>query len=522
MRVGPVDDDTELDGTSGFNGWGTFDQLLDHSDPSKGTFEQRYWYGSKFWNGTGSPIVLTCPGEQSGDGFNVTYTTKQRITGLMAEAMGAAVVILEHRYWGGSSPFEVLTEENLQYLTLDNALKDLTYFAKNFDAPFDAEGSTDPKTTPWVFSGGSYSGALAGWLESAEPGTFWAYHGSSAVEEAVSDFWTYFAPVQDATPSNCSTDVNSVIEYVDGVLLHGSQAEKAALKARFMLEDLEDADFGAALENGPWSWQSTQFYTESLNGYNSYYQFCDYIENVFPVANGTNSTTGVIVPGAKGVGYKKALNGYVKWFTELVLPGYCESWGYDDYDGTYNTNCFKAMNSTNVYYQDLSVDNLGGRQWMWMLCNEPFEWWQNGAPEGRPTLVSRLVNVDYWRAQCGFYFPEGTYGLLEGRSVQTLNSHTGGWGETDTRRLMYANGQFDPWKDATVSADFRSGGPLESTSQLPVRVIPGGGHCSDLYGQNWAFNEEVKAIAEAEVEQMAEWVAEFYEEGVKRAVEWES
>lgn len=34
----------------------------------------------------------------------------------------------------------------------------------------------------------------------------------------------------------------------------------------------------SALENGPWSWQSTQFYTESVKGYNDYYRFCDYIE----------------------------------------------------------------------------------------------------------------------------------------------------------------------------------------------------------------------------------------------------
>lgn len=36
--------------------------------------------------------------------------------------------------------------------------------------------------------------------------------------------------------------------------------------------------FQSALENGPFSWQSTQFYSEKVQGYNSYYQFCDYIE----------------------------------------------------------------------------------------------------------------------------------------------------------------------------------------------------------------------------------------------------
>lgn len=38
------------------NGTGFFTQLLDHSDPSKGTFQQQYWWNSEFWKGPGSPV----------------------------------------------------------------------------------------------------------------------------------------------------------------------------------------------------------------------------------------------------------------------------------------------------------------------------------------------------------------------------------------------------------------------------------------------------------------------------------
>lgn len=41
---------------------------------------------------------------------------------------------------------------------------------------------------PWVLSGGSYSGALSAWTESTAPGTFWAYHASSAPVEAIYDY----------------------------------------------------------------------------------------------------------------------------------------------------------------------------------------------------------------------------------------------------------------------------------------------------------------------------------------------
>lgn len=195
MQVGPIDDDTELDGSNGKNGWGMFDQLIDHANPSLGTFEQRYWYGAEYWKGPGSPIIMVNPGEQAADGFNITYTTAQRLTGLMAQKVGGAVVVLEHRYWGESSPYENLTVENLKYLTLENSIKDNTYFANNFDVPFDTTGKSSPKHAPWVFTGGSYPGALAGWISVKEPGTFWAYYGTSGVVEAIGDFWQYFVPV---------------------------------------------------------------------------------------------------------------------------------------------------------------------------------------------------------------------------------------------------------------------------------------------------------------------------------------
>lgn len=138
-----------------------------------------------------------------------------------------------------------------------------------------------------------------------------------------------------------------------------------------------------------------------------------------------------------------------------------------------------------------------------------FEFWQDGAPKGQTTMVSRLVNKAYWRSQCTLWFPELETGIEEGKSASSVNAYTGGWNEVDTTRLMFANGQWDPWRDATVSSKFRPGGPLQSTPKLPVRVVEHGTHCSDLYGQNWAVNPGVKAVADAEVENMRQWVSEF-------------
>jgi hypothetical protein len=330
----------------------------------------------------------------------------------------------------------------------------------------------------------------------------WAYLASSAVVEAVWDYWQYFVPVQQGMPKNCSADVSLVVDYMDNVLTHGSKSEQYKLKQLFGLESLSSgADVMATLENGPWQWQGNQFTT----GYSPFYQFCDSVENV---------TAGAILTpaqkSAKGVGLKTALAGYAKWIKEDLLPGYCAGFGYTN--DTSDLSCLNSQDKKNVLYTDTSVDNTGNRQWTWMLCNEPFGYWQDGAPKGVPTIVSRLVTADYWSSQCSLYFPKDgkyTYAYAKGKKAADVNRYTGGWSEGGQKRLMWTNGEFDPWRTSTVSSEFRPGGPLKSTKQVPLAMVPKGIHCSDFRTANGDANAGVKAIQNQEVAQIAAWVKEW-------------
>jgi hypothetical protein len=132
------------------------------------------------------------------------------------------------------------------------------------------------------------------------------------------------------------------------------------------------------------------------------------------------------------------------------------------------------------------------------------------------------VNNSYWYKQCPLLFPTSeddpnpAYGLAKGKRAHHINRWTGGWDVTNTTRAMHTNGQLDPWRDATLSSVFRPGGPLESTPQLPVRVVQGGVHCSDLYAPNWEANEGVERVAAKAVGEMKGWVGEWYvEKGVE-------
>ncbi|PSR81934.1 endoprotease endo-Pro [Coniella lustricola] len=491
----------------------TFEQLLDHNDPSKGTFSQRVWYNSEFWSGPGAPVVFFTPGEEEADLYT-GYLTNRTITGVFAQEIGGAVVMMEHRYWGESSPYSVLTAANLSYLTLEQSIKDTTYLARNIQLPFDTNGSSLAPNAPWVMAGGSYSGALTGWVEQIDPGTYWAYYATSAVVEVIYDFWQYFKPVQEGMPANCSSDVQKVISYVDSVLTGDDADATQALKEKFGLGGVtHNDDFAEVLANGPYQWQGIQFY----EGYNSFSLFCDTVENVgyyYP-----NSTT---VPTAAGVGLAKALDGYATYIKEYIVDGYCESWGYDDWTDEWDVGCFDSYNASSPIYTDESVYNAADRQWVWFLCNEPFAYWQDGAPKNESTIVSRLVSASYQERQCALYFPPTDPGTFDAanKTTEDTNEWTHGWYTAgNTTRLIWTNGQYDPWLDTTVSSVYRPGGPFEGSAGEPVQVIPLGNHCSDMIVENGAVNEGVQNVIDNEVAQIVEWVDEFYTEKKKfRAV----
>lgn len=60
--VPPLEDGDEFaiirTGGLNYTGDAYFTQLLDHDNPSKGTFQQHYWYNTQYWAGPGSPVNL--------------------------------------------------------------------------------------------------------------------------------------------------------------------------------------------------------------------------------------------------------------------------------------------------------------------------------------------------------------------------------------------------------------------------------------------------------------------------------
>ncbi|KAI8965241.1 peptidase S28 [Daldinia sp. FL1419] len=467
-----------------------FEQSIDHDNPGFGIslnriFNQTYWYNATFWKGPGSPVILFTPSEIAATGY-MSYLADQTLPGQIAKEVGGAVVLIEHRYWGNSTPYQVQTTKNLQFLNLDQSVVDFVPFAQAVELPFALDARSDASDTPWIWSGGSYSGALGAWIESIAPGTFWATHSGSGPVEAIFDYWQYFDPIQEEMPKNCSEDYAAIIGHVDEVFTSGTRKEVDNLKKLFGLQNLSHLDDAAAAISSPiWAWQSIQF----TSSYSEFYQMCDAIEGFFPdltwLPNGSN-------PRVVGLEFKAH-----------YPPGYYASYSYHEWKGSYNVAFFDTYNASSPMFTDQSGANMFDRTWVWMTCNNPVFYYQTGAPANRSTVFSRLTNPDYWQLQCRLFFPkecEFTYASALGKTASDVNVHTKGWRLPeyldDESRLLWVNGEFDPWRPASVA------------SECPSILISGARHCDDLRVQD-AINLVVKR-PKRPLYLRAKWTNEFY------------
>ncbi|KAF7364825.1 Peptidase S28 [Mycena venus] len=423
-----------------------FQQLIDHNNPSLGTFTQRYWHTSEFYE-EGGPIILFTPGEDNASPYT-GYLTNATINGLIAQQVNGAVVLLEHRFFGLSNPLPDLTVESLKLLTTQQAIDDFEYFSKNVVLPMTNGNKISSATTPWILTGGSYSGALTSWTMVNKPGLFAAGYASSAVVEAIVDFWEYFEPMRLHMPANCSADIQRVIAHVDEVFTGSDQTAIQAIKDNFGIGNVTHLDdVASALKTNFGAWQRLLM---SAGPGAPFFQFCDALE----VKNSVSAP-------AEGWGLDHALAAWGSYWITTFLAQIC---GDDDPE-----DCIGTYNASQPYYTDTSIDNAD-RSWQWMVCNE-FSWFHESAPIGHLTMVSRLAKPSRDLRQCGYMFP----GYTGTPNVARTNSAYRGW-NISVPNLFFANGERDPWRYATVSAP---GVTVKSTPSQPIAVGEGY-HCGDL------------------------------------------
>ncbi|KAK4167891.1 putative serine protease EDA2 [Cladorrhinum sp. PSN259] len=511
----------------------TFTQLIHHSNASVGTFSQRYWWNTEFWGGPGAPIIFYTPGESSAEYFLEVLQSNYSIIGLHAQAVRGAMIMIEHRYWGESSPFQVLDTKNMTYLTLNNSIEDLVHFARTARLPFDHSGKSNAPKAPWVLFGISYPGALSAWTSKLSPGTFWAHHASSAPVEAIRDFWQYYEPIRSGMPRNCSDDFELMADHFDQVFARGNGSEIVELKAMFGLENLASPGDVAqySLLNLPESkTDNGHMYIVPTTRYARFYRMCDTIQGARPVnadddppfSSASNTSLPNPVDLTKAGRLRRALVNFAAWWKHDILSEECMSSGRNEFNSPNSIECFNTQDPTSPIFTDLSVSIVNGlRPWMWLICNEAFGWWQTGgAPVRKPSLVPRAINVELFTRQCPLYFPpQGNAKVNSWKIPEVTNLLTDGW-YLNTPRVLWVDGEFDPWRSASVSSNFRKGGPRRSTPDQPVLVIKGGRHGNDLWTDSGESVGEIGNVQGQAVSQMFKWVNGFYDVEKRRQAGW--
>ncbi|KAL0063141.1 hypothetical protein AAF712_009931 [Marasmius tenuissimus] len=404
----------------------------------------------------------------------------------MAQIFNGATVLLEHRFYGFSNPVQDLKGSTLaKYHTIEQAVEDLEYFAKNVELPMVDGGEVGPGVVPWLLTGCSYMGALTAWTMAEKPGLFHAGWSSSAPVEPIYNFWRYFEPIREYMPKNCSADIEAVITHVDKAIGSNNKTEIQKLKANFGMSNVTNVDdFVSTLTTPLWRWQEI---APDSGPKTRFGEFCDALEV---------DEKGKHAP-KEGWGAEKALDAWGKYYKNTYLESICG----EDIGECLNTRPANA--TVDVKSINVTIDNED-RSWAWFVCNE-VGWHQVGSPadEKTPRLVSRYHTTEWSSKSCKFDFPDAPTDGAKG--VNKTISTYGGW-DLKVDRMVSVVGRRDPWREATLGASTLN---RTSTDRMPIIFATGGTHCSDLTMDYGILDPTIGVAISEGLGYMQKWMEEW-------------
>merc|ERR1719295_1997842 len=429
-----------------------FDQVLDHFNAIDGrTWPQRFW---ESWENyvEGGPAFIMIGGEAEASPGWIGYGQWSK----WAKENGAAMFLLEHRYYGKSRPTEDMSTENMRYLSSRQGLEDLGHFMSAMNSKYNL--------TNWVTFGGSYPGSLSAWMRLRFPHLVSGSVSSSGPLFAKLDFSEYLQVVMDAldtTGPGCNIAL-----------------AEALATAETMVTD-----------------------EEAWGELSSLFQLCTPLDG--SIENDVKSFMELLIDNLAGIVQYNGLQSEDIFSVCAILTD--ESLGSPlERLGAVNTmmlgeNGEECLDHTyETFIAQLKDINCRGsfcwRPWIWQTCTE-FGWYQTTNQESG--IYGSSLDLGFFEQWCQDAFgPSFTHEVLE-KNVYGSNIEYGG-DHPDVDNVVFVHGTIDPWHAMGVLQDI--------SAEAPAIFINGTSHCNDMYGDR---STDSVALTEARLrigELVAQWV----------------
>ncbi|CAL9156152.1 unnamed protein product, partial [Musa hybrid cultivar] len=365
-----------------------FNQTLDHFSPTDHhKFRQRFYEFLDYYQVPKGPIFLKICGESACNGIVNDYTS------VLAKKFGAAIVSLEHRYYGKSSPFKQLTTNNLRFLSSKQALFDLAVFRQYYQEYLNAKYNISETENPWFVFGVSYSGALSAWFRLKFPHLTCGSLASSGVVLAIYNFKEFDQQVGDSAGAECKAVLQEITNLVDEKLQSDGKSVKKLFGAAKLQNDNDFlyllADAAAiAFQYGNPDVLCSPLVDAKKNGSNLLEVYANYVRNYYLGKFGAS------------------LESYDQQHLKNITPG----------------------------------ENSADRLWWFQVCTE-VAYFQVAPKNG--TVRSPNIDTRYHLDLCKNIFGEGVY-----PDVEMTNIYYGGTRIAGSK-IVFTNGSQDPWRHAS-------------------------------------------------------------------------
>ncbi len=330
-----------------------------HSDD---TFPLRYWFDASHYR-KGGPVIVLQGGETSG-ADRLPFLQKG-IVAQLAQATHGLGVILEHRYYGKSYPTSDFSTANLRFLTTDQAVADMAYFAKHVKFPGLEHLDLTSSKNPYIAYGGSYAGSFVAFLRKLYPDVYWGAIASSGVPEAIYDYWQYYEAARLYAPRDCVVATQKLTHVVDNILIGKAGTDYVQrLKSAFGLGNLTRSDdFANAISWGISGLQGLNW-DPAVNDTDFGY-YCNNLSStvqLYPATASFKSETRDLV---KAGGYGSEADHLTNQLLNYI--GYVNATALQTCGNKTQDACFTSYNSTFHQLHDLKQD---WRLWAYQYCFE--------------------------------------------------------------------------------------------------------------------------------------------------------